>query len=90
VRRVDEEGRNKIVSAIDIIVSVFIFIAGIFVIILGSDILDMMSSMYSYGSMSNPFGMIPWIILIIGITTIIYGIKRMIDDILKAMIKKNP
>jgi hypothetical protein len=89
VRRLDEEGRTKIVSAIDIIVAVFIFVAGIFVIILGSDILDLMSSAYYYGGTSNPFSTLPWIILIIGITTIIYGIKRLIDDVLRTMIKRN-
>ena len=63
----------------------YCFIAGIFITILGLDYLDLMSLYTGYPG-ANPFSLfetLPWIIFMLGLATIIYGIKRLIDDILK-------
>jgi len=81
----DEAGRIKIVAGLDTIVAILLLIAGILITIFGRDYVNMMST-YSEYSGYNPFsaaGVSPWIPLVFGLTTIIYGIKRMIDDILK-------
>jgi len=81
----DEAGRIKIVAGVDIVVAVLLLIAGLLIIILGLDYVNMMSTYSEYPGY-NPFtaaGMYPWIILVFGIATVVYGIKRMIDNILK-------
>ena len=83
-------GGRKAVSGVDIIVGVFILIIGIIVVIYGFDWFNVTGTMSSsYGGTTNPTYMImskiPWILLFIGITTIIYSIKRMIDDVVKIL-----
>ena len=82
--------RIKIVAGVDIIIGILLLIAGIFITLIGTDYLGMFSAYSSYTgySMYNPFssyGLYAWVIIIFGITTIIYGIKRTLDDILKMM-----
>ena len=77
--------RVKIGAGVDIVVAILLFIAGIFITILGLDYLDFMSLYTGYPG-ANPFSFfetLPWIIFMLGLATIIYGIKRLIDDILK-------
>ena len=84
----DDKLRIKIVSGIDIFIGVFFFIIGILVIILGSAYLDQISGMsaYSYSPIPIAIWSFPWIIIMLGLTSLIYGIKRIIDDILKTMV----
>jgi hypothetical protein len=81
--------RVKIVSGVDIIIAILLLIAGIFITIVGMDYLNMVSMYSSYSSYSsyNPFTTyaIPWTAIIFGIATIVYGIKRALDDVLKMM-----
>ena len=87
----NDAARIKIVSGIDIVVTIFILITGMVVVIFGFSLLDLvnMSTGY-YGSFTpNPFAWlnyIPWIAIFVGFTTLIYGVKRMTDDIAKISI----
>jgi uncharacterized membrane protein len=82
----EEKSRLKMISSIDIIVTIFIIIIGFFVILLGTDWLEFIDLMKTQ---SNGTGIIdllnqtPWIIIFIGITTLLYGVKRIIDDLIK-------
>ncbi|MCK4366004.1 MAG: hypothetical protein KAW45_08125 [Thermoplasmatales archaeon] len=85
----DHKGRIKIVSGIDGLYAIFTIIIGILVIVLGLGYLDLLnlSSSYPYGY--NPFSWmdtVPWIFLFLGISTVIYGIKKLVDDILHILI----
>ena len=87
-----EADRIKITAGIDAVVAIFLLVVGILVTILGVDYLNMMSSYSAYPGY-NPFSSIsvlPWIILVLGITTIIYGVKRLVDDTLKVITTKPP
>ena len=89
----DEETSTKIVCSIDIVVSILIIIAGIVVLIFWSSLsnfVDTMISSYSYYSYSNPFKWIefsPWIALMAAIILLIYGVERLIYNILKLLPK---
>ncbi|MCX6665438.1 MAG: hypothetical protein NT038_05190, partial [Euryarchaeota archaeon] len=79
----DEKGRIKITSGIDVVVSVVILFVGFIVVLFGNDwfMLLSMTGSSSYSSYSTPnpiamYGKIPWIILLTGITLVLYGIKR--------------
>jgi len=92
----DDKGRVKIISGIDAVVSILIIIVGVVVLIfwLGlSDTVSLTMKYYSnYGS-TNPYAwieMTPWISLFAGIIAIIYGIDRLINNILNFIITKNP
>jgi hypothetical protein len=85
----DDVSRIKIVAGVDAIVAIFFFIVGILVTILGFGYLDTMSQSSPYSTIPFWTWTIPWIIVMLGITTIIYGIKRLIDNILRTMIKRN-
>ena len=85
----DDISRIKIVAGADAIVAIFFLIVGILVTILGFGYMDTMSQSPSYVSIPFWTWTMPWIIVMLGITTIIYGIKRLIDDILRTMIKRN-
>jgi len=91
---VDDKTRIQIVAVFDIIVSILIIITGIFVISFGmgwGDFIEMVTG-YSYYS-SNPYAFTeptPMIFIMIGITTLLYGIKRMIDNILRIVVRLNP
>jgi len=80
----DEKDRIKIVSGADVFVAIFLLIVGILVLILGAG----MQSTIPAGTPFSWMMTTPWIIIMLGITSIIYGIKRMIDDILKILILK--
>lgn len=80
----DDKDRIKIVSGADVFVAIFLLIVGILVVILGAGWLSTIPE-------NTPFSWVvttPWVIIMLGITSIIYGIKRMVDDILKILILK--
>ena len=85
----EEKSRIKAVSGLDILVAVVILFIGVLVVIFGlsySDYIDMSFKSYTSYSGSNPFTWLtktPLIILFIGLVTILYGVKRMVDDFLK-------
>ena len=75
----EDKGRIKIVSGIDVSIAVLFFIIGILVIIFGVGLLD------STLNQSAPFWAWSFIlfIIVLGLTSIVYGIKRIIDNIYK-------
>ena len=80
-------GKNKTVSVIDSVMAIFIFIIGALVIFFGISFMDFVTQLSSdsYYGTANPYvwlTKIPWIINFIGFTIIIYGIKRLLDNIL--------
>jgi len=81
----NESDRIKIVSGIDIFVAIMLMIVGILVMIFAAGLLITSSI-----SSSSPFWAIalPWTILLLGLVSTIYGIKRMLVDILKIMSEK--
>ena len=90
--KLQEADRIKITAGIDAVVAIFLLVVGILVTILGVDYLNMISSYSGYPGY-NPFSstsVLPWIILVLGITTIIYGVKRLVDDTLKVITTKPP
>ena len=80
----DEAGRIKIVAGLDTFVAILLLLAGILITILGIDYVNMTSGYSGYDPFSA-VGVSPWIPLVFGLATIIYGIKRMVDDILKIL-----
>jgi len=83
----DDNGRIKIVSGIDIIITIFLIIIGILVCIVGFGLVDSIGDSYGQPDWMWAF---PWFVLMLGITSIIYSIKRLIDNILKINIASNP
>lgn len=86
----DDTGRIKIAAGIDAIVAILLLIVGILVTILGVDYLNQISQAAYPIGMPVMYSVLPWIILMLGITTIIYAVKRLIDDILKVITTKTP
>lgn len=79
----DHNDRLRIVAGADIFVAVFLLIVGILVIIFGIDYLN--------NNPSTPqlmLNVLPWIITMLGISCLIYSIKRIIDDILNVKVRK--
>lgn len=86
----EEKTKIAIVSGIDIFVAVMLLFIGIMVILLGLSYNDYIQATYQTSgsglSYTNPFRWLektPWIILFIGLATIIYSIKRLVDDLSK-------
>ncbi len=84
----EEKEKRAIVAGIDVFVALFIIIIGFLLTLYGNDWMNLTSQIPSYGTSSiyNPYIMfykIPWIIIFSGIAMIVYGIKRLIDDITK-------
>ena len=71
-------------------VGIFLLITGILVVIMAIDMISLMSQ-YSGYPYTTPmyYNTLPWIFLMLGLGAIIYGIKRIIDDILKIFILRN-
>ena len=85
----DVRGKIKIVSGIDSLYAIITMIIGILVLIMGISWVDLMSFSTSYPYGYNPFtwmNLAPWIFLFLGLSTIVYGIKKLVDDILQIMI----
>ena len=86
VRKLEEKYRIKMILSIDIIVAVFIIIIGFLVILLGNAWLDYISLLTAQSTGSSPIELLnqtPWIIIFIGIATLLYGVKRIVDDLIK-------
>lgn len=86
----EEKGKIKIVAGVDIFVAILFLIVGFLVVLFGSAWNDYVSLVTtSYGgvySTSAPYSWLsktPWIVIFLGVTSIVYGVKRMIDNILK-------
>jgi hypothetical protein len=82
----EEKYRIKLISSIDIIVAVVIMIIGFLVIFLGESWLSYVTLWMVQSSGSSPLdllGRTPWIIIFIGIATVLYGVKRIVDDLSK-------
>lgn len=75
----DEKNRKKIVESVDIVVAIFIIITGFVVIWFSIDFSETMTSPYQ----PDYFEKIIWIFLLLGITTVVYGIKRMIQNVVR-------
>jgi len=76
---------NIFVVAVDTVVGGLILFVGFLVMFFGKDWLDYLS-MFNNSSYyaSNPisvFGLTPWIIIFIGITTVVYGLKRIMHNL---------
>lgn len=82
----NEKDRIKIVSLLDIPVGIFLLITGIFVVIMAVDMIGLMLSSPSYSYIPMYYNTFPWIFLMLGLAAIIYGIKRIIDTVLKIKI----
>jgi hypothetical protein len=76
VRNLEQKNRKKIVESVDIVVAIFIIITGFVVIWFIIDFSEPMTSPYQ----PDYFEKIIWIFLLLGITTVVYGIKRMIQN----------
>ncbi len=82
----EEKYRIKLISSIDIIVAVVIMIIGFLVIFLGESWLSYVTLWMAQSSSSSPLdllGRTPWIIIFIGIAIVLYGVKRIVDDLSK-------
>jgi len=82
----DEKYRIKMVSSIDIIVAVIIMIIGFLIIFLGESWLNYVNLWMALSNNSSPIDLLsrtPWIIIFLGIATILYGVKRIVDDLSK-------
>jgi len=89
----ENKGENPVVAGIDIFVAIFVIIVGFLVVLYGNDWLNLVSQIPNTGTSYyyNPNVMlykIPWIILFSGLAIMIYGIKRLADDLSKIAIKK--
>ena len=85
----DVREKIKIVSGIDSLYAIITVIIGILVLIMGISWVDLMSYSTSYPYAYNPFNwmiLAPWIFLFLGLSTIVYGIKKLVDDLLQIMI----
>lgn len=79
----NEKDRIKIVSGLDIPVGIFLLITGILVIILAVDMLNIMFASTGYSSVPLYYNTLPWIFFMLGLGAVVYGIKRIVDDVLK-------
>ena len=96
--------RIKVISSADSIVAILLMVVGILMILAGFFLMDTIVTAFSYymyflssfgsspyGSTSLPFWYyVPfWVMIVSGITLIIYGLKKLLDDILRFAIVNN-
>jgi hypothetical protein len=69
---------------VDAVVAILILIAGVLVVIIGVDIIREIGNIGFYGT---PVYVTAgeYLIVVVGIASIVYGAKRMIDDVIKAL-----
>ena len=86
----EEKSSIKVVSGLDLFVACVILLIGILVVTFGfsyNDYIDAASRSYSsYSGSTNPYTWLaktPWIVLFVGLVLILYGVKRIVDDLLK-------
>jgi hypothetical protein len=78
----DENERKRIVNSVDLIVAIFILVLGIIIIIFSLSWEDYISTYYISEFTPDWIAMTTWIFFVLGVTTIVYGIKRMVQDLL--------
>jgi hypothetical protein len=67
---------------VDAIFAILILIAGVLVVIIGTDYIRQIGA-FGGGSVSTTAS--EYLIIVLGIAGIVYGAKRMVDDIIKAL-----
>jgi len=67
---------------IDAIIAIFLLIAGILLLIIG---VDYLANISRTSGLTISYTASGWLIMILGFAGIIYGFKRMIDDIIKGV-----
>jgi len=77
----DEKEIKRIVNSVDIIVALFILVLGIIILIFSLSWDDYINT-YSFNNVATWVNYTTWIFFITGVITIVYGIKRMIQDLL--------
>lgn len=93
VKKVEDSSRIKAVAIMDIFVALAILAVGVFVLLFGTYWADYVNVVLSLqGGMQSGvsfkwLGYTIWIIYFIGLTTIIYAVKRVVDDIFKMVVK---
>jgi len=80
VKSLDDKGRIKIVSGIDVSIAILFFIIGILVVIFGVGLTETTLNQNNTPIWSWAFMLF---IIVLGLTSIVYGIKRLIDDVYK-------
>lgn len=78
----DENERKRIVNSVDVIVALFLIVLGIVLMFFSLSWEEYISKYYISNGTPDWIGMTTWIFFVLSITTIIYGIKRMIQDLL--------
>ncbi len=79
----DEIERNRIVSSLDAAVAIFIVILGILVIVFSLEWNNWVDELVFYSPKPYWLYRLTWIIVFLGITTIIYGIRRVVQDAIR-------
>ncbi|MEM0493129.1 MAG: hypothetical protein QXS02_04140 [Candidatus Thermoplasmatota archaeon] len=89
----DEINRMKVVSCVDMLVGIILICIGFVLFAYGNDWGSFLASLPSYtAGTTNPyllFDKIPLIISMSGIALLLYGIKRLVDDITRLFVKKS-
>jgi hypothetical protein len=78
----DRDLKTRIISALDVLIALFITLTGIFVILFGmtwSNYLDTLTESTLKDWLTNT----PWILNFIGFATILYGIKRFLTQLIR-------
>lgn len=78
----DEKDRKIIIGSVDVAIAIFIIITGFIVIIFSVEWNDWLSSLLPYAPQPVWLDKTTWIFFFVGITTVAYGIKRMIQDVI--------
>jgi hypothetical protein len=91
---IHEKTRVIVASVIDLAIAALIMIIGVLTALIGSNWNSLVgtapSGYYATGPIMAAYSMganTGWAILLIGITVIIYGVKRLIDDILGMLVR---
>jgi hypothetical protein len=69
---------------VDAVVAILILIAGVLVVIIGVDVIREIGNMGFYGTPVYVTAS-EYLIVVVGIASIVYGAKRMIDDVIKTL-----
>jgi H+/Cl- antiporter ClcA len=83
--------RQKAVAVFDIIVALIIIGIGFYTIVFSlyfSDFVEMIMDTVTKDSPFKWLRIIPWLILGTGFAIILYGVKRIIDNVLKMFVKE--
>ena len=71
----EEREKKQIIGSVDVFIAVIFIVIGILLIVLGIMFSDsILTDIITY------MNIIVWIIVLVGIATIVYGVKRILDD----------